>query len=350
MIQNYTKGLMIGLAVTFMILPCIFIGLRLWAKFLSAKRVGWDDYLAIAALIMSITCCVLQLVTALHGYLGQHQPQNPDGTPIMDDPGLSVFEHTKFTLNLLGILGLGLIKSSILIYYKNIFTIRSFRYAVYGMLFLVFTWTASYFFAHLFMCTPVTVFIEPYYGNDCIKETPVFLSVAISGTILDFFVLMMPVPMVLNLHLPLKQRLGVLGILMLGAAVVAVSIARVIALFEVAGEYLRHPNDVIYYTAPIFFWVNIELSLAVVSACLPTLRPIYTHFRPKQPTSSKYGYSGDGSGLSAGHAVQRNSKYGRFSRDPYSDELELTNDMESALPAEQRIVREVRISQTSDSV
>jgi hypothetical protein len=153
--------------------------------------------------------------------------------------------QTKFTLNLLGILGLGLIKSSILIYYKNIFTVRKFRYAVYGMLFLVFTWTAGYFFSHLFMCTPVTVFIEPYYHNKCVNETPVFLSVAISGTILDFFVLMMPVPMVLGLHLPLKQRLGVLGILMLGAAVVAVSIARVIALFEVAGEYLRHPNDVI---------------------------------------------------------------------------------------------------------
>ena len=127
----------------------------------------------------------------------------------------------------------------------NIFTIRSFRYAVYGMLFLVFTWTAGYFFSHLFMCTPVTVFIEPYYGNNCINETPVFLSVAISSTILDFFVLSMPVPMVLRLHLPLKQRLGVLGILMLGATVVAVSIARVVALFEVAKEYVRHPNDVI---------------------------------------------------------------------------------------------------------
>ena len=108
------------------------------------------------------------------------------------------------------------------------------------------------------------------------------------------------------------------------------------------------------YTAPIFFWVNIELSLAVISACLPTLRPIYTHFYPKQTTTSKFGYSGDGSGLSEsqrdirGH---RNSKYGRYSRDPYSDELELTrNDAEAAIPADQRIMCEVRISQTSDTL
>jgi hypothetical protein len=46
MLQNYSKALMIGLAVTFMTLPIIFMGLRLWAKFLSANRIGWDDYLA----------------------------------------------------------------------------------------------------------------------------------------------------------------------------------------------------------------------------------------------------------------------------------------------------------------
>jgi hypothetical protein len=46
MLQNYSKGMMIGLAVAFMILPIVFIGLRLWAKLLSAKKTGWDDYLA----------------------------------------------------------------------------------------------------------------------------------------------------------------------------------------------------------------------------------------------------------------------------------------------------------------
>lgn len=46
MLQNYSKELMIGLAVTFMALPIIFVGLRIWAKLLSAKRIGWDDYLA----------------------------------------------------------------------------------------------------------------------------------------------------------------------------------------------------------------------------------------------------------------------------------------------------------------
>lgn len=48
--HNYTKEMMIGLAVGFMILPVVFIGLRIWAKVIS-KRMAWDDYLAIAALV-----------------------------------------------------------------------------------------------------------------------------------------------------------------------------------------------------------------------------------------------------------------------------------------------------------
>jgi hypothetical protein len=62
-----------------------------------------------------------------------------------------------------------------------------------------------------------------------------------------------------------------------------------------AKQYMKHPNEVIDYTTGVFFWTNIELSLAIVCACLPTLRPIWFHFRPRQPptraSSSAYGSS-----------------------------------------------------------
>jgi hypothetical protein len=53
----------------------------------------------------------------------------------------------------------------------------------------------------------------------------------------------------------------------------------------------RNPrtNSFIDYTSPVFFWTNIELSLAVISGCLPTLRPIWTHLRLKKPSSQYLG-------------------------------------------------------------
>ena len=39
------------------------------------------------------------------------------------------------------------------------------------------------------------------------------------------------------------------------------------------------------YSSPVFFWSAIELSLTVISACLPTLAPIFKRY--KQASSSK---------------------------------------------------------------
>lgn len=64
MYHNYSKSMMIGLAIAFMILPFVFVCLRLWAKRIS-KRIGWDDFLTIAALAVSLTCSILQLASKL---------------------------------------------------------------------------------------------------------------------------------------------------------------------------------------------------------------------------------------------------------------------------------------------
>lgn len=103
------------------------------------------------------------------------------------------------------------------------------------------------------------------------------------------------------------------------------SITRVVAIYSIAQEYVKHPDDVIYYTAGVFFWTNIELSLAIVCACLPTLRPIWFHFHPREPTlktSSAYGSSKlTGSKPNSSFGVKYSS-----TRKPYReiDELELT--------------------------
>ncbi|KAF0331934.1 integral membrane protein [Colletotrichum asianum] len=341
--HDYTKGQMIGLAVGFMIIPTIFYVLRIWAKLL-VKRFAWDDYLAGFALLVSITCCTLQLSTAIHGHLGQHQPTFPDGSPIMDDPGLIFFEENKFALNMISILGLGLVKSSILVLYRSLFPSRRFHYVVYAALAFVIGWTVSFFFSHLFTCYPITVFIEPYYGNSCVQTVPMFLALLFTDVVADFAILIIPIPMVIRVRMPLKKKLAVIGMLGLGAAVCAVSLTRVIATFAIAEEYIKHPNDVIYYTAPVFFWTNIELSLAIVCACLPTLRPIWLHFFPKPAATGSNSYE---YGSSKRYGARKSS----LRTPPYEelDELELTRHdglTRSGSVRENDIVRETTIHQT----
>lgn len=123
----------------------------------------------------------------------------------------------------MSVVGLGLVKASILVFYMNIFTVRPFRIAVYVMLGIVISWTIAYFFANLFTCVPVTSLIEPFYddffpGRKCINAVPMWLSVVGSDLVVDVGILIMPIPMVIKLQLPWKARLGVLGMFLLGAS------------------------------------------------------------------------------------------------------------------------------------
>lgn len=109
-------------------------------------------------------------------------------------------------------------KASIVVLYKGIFrNIRPFRWAAYVMLGLLAAWSISFFFANLFICYPVTALIESFYGNKCVNEASVFLSTLVTGLIFDVLILAMPIPVVLRLHLPWRDKLGVLGMFLLGA-------------------------------------------------------------------------------------------------------------------------------------
>jgi hypothetical protein len=48
------------------------------------------------SVLLSSACKILTMYSAaVHGYLGQHQPLDANGQPIMDDPGLIFFEQVS---------------------------------------------------------------------------------------------------------------------------------------------------------------------------------------------------------------------------------------------------------------
>ncbi|MCJ1439474.1 hypothetical protein MMC27_008868 [Xylographa pallens] len=194
-------------------------------------------------------------------------------------------------------LGVGASKASVLLLYLRIFIQKRFRICVQVMLGLVAAWTITFFLTDLFSCIPVTPLVEPFYGNQCMDTVSMWYAGSVSDIILDLLILMIPIPMVLRLQLPAKQKMGVLAMFFLGAVACAASIARLVIFLQVGAVLATKFNDETYYTSPVFFWTVIELALAIISACLPTLRPIYTHFNPppvrtySKDTSYKLGSS-----------------------------------------------------------
>ncbi|KAI8960490.1 hypothetical protein F5Y11DRAFT_367390 [Daldinia sp. FL1419] len=322
--DNYSQAQMIGLGIAFMILPIIAVALRLWAKSLGQNGIKLDDYLVIIAMVFAIGCASIELVAAMDGQLGQHQSTTPDGQPILDDPRFIIYEKCKFAANIISTIGLGFVKLSILVFYMGIFLGKMFGIVSKVVLGLVICWTVSFFFANLFTCYPITPFIEAFYHNKCVEGLSLWYSVAISDIIMDVVILTMPIPMVLKLHLPWTQKLGVLAMFLLGATVCAFSLTRALIFVHVGERLQDHFNDETYYTSPVFFWGIIELSTAVLSACLPTYRPIWLLLRGRPIRGKHQGsYYTRNDGSSGLNSSRR--KYPLNSHTEFNDEIRLTD-------------------------
>lgn len=85
------------------------------------------------------------------------------------------------------------------------------------MLILVAGWTITFFFSNLFLCYPVTPLVEAFYHNSCMDGVSMWYASCITDVVVDFMILFMPIPMVLRLQLPPKQKIAVMGMFLLGA-------------------------------------------------------------------------------------------------------------------------------------
>ncbi|KAK7954067.1 hypothetical protein PG996_014953 [Apiospora saccharicola] len=95
--------------------------------------------------------------------------------------------------------------------------------------------------------------------------------------IVDIIILTIPIPMVWRLMMPVKQKIAVTGIFLLGAFVVGISAARVYFFFS-AGSGFDKEYDITYNLAPTLYWTQLESAIAVISACLPTMRVLFLGF------------------------------------------------------------------------
>lgn len=51
MVGTYSQEQMVGIGVAFLILPVSIVSLRIWAKVLGRRRLGWDDYMIFFSLV-----------------------------------------------------------------------------------------------------------------------------------------------------------------------------------------------------------------------------------------------------------------------------------------------------------
>ncbi|KAL8933731.1 MAG: hypothetical protein Q9211_005624 [Gyalolechia sp. 1 TL-2023] len=108
------------------------------------------------------------------------------------------------------------------------------------------------------------------------------------NALVDVYVLLLPIKMVWNLKMTNKRKILVCGLFSLGLLGVAVSIARAIALLHIDAnpgmpEFLakfcfeRTDGITDSISIALFCWSTAEAAVALICACLPMQRPLFSH-------------------------------------------------------------------------
>lgn len=111
-------------------------------------------------------------------------------------------------------------KIAILLLYKALFGIkRSFRYLCYGMMVIVTSYSVIFFFILAFNCNPVraTWHVVTFEGPaKCFPATTVQFVIGGFNIATDLVILIMPIPIILQLQLDSKRKIGLLVIFSTG--------------------------------------------------------------------------------------------------------------------------------------
>uniref|UniRef100_A0A093VNU2 Rhodopsin domain-containing protein n=1 Tax=Talaromyces marneffei PM1 TaxID=1077442 RepID=A0A093VNU2_TALMA len=200
-------------------------------------------------------------------------------------------------------------KMSILLFYTRLFPTREFKLAAKVIACIVTAWLIATILVSVFSCSPVRAFWTHEAGSKCINSEQFYIANAVPNIITDAFILTLPLRMVWGLHTSKWERVALTFIFMLGSFVVVASIIRLSQLHEVSNpDFTWGFNNTV-------IWSSVEPSVAVISACLPTMRPVVEFILPRSWRTRSFKSSSHAHSFS-----QDTSKYmGKPSKVPDTD-------------------------------
>lgn len=103
--------------------------------------------------------------------------------------------------------------------YRRIFEKPRSRIVIWAVLVACIAWLVSIFFSSIFQCYPVSKAWDATHmaPGSCIDQLSFFIASAATDLLTDVMILSLPVPMVFKLQMPLRRKLAVSGMFLLGA-------------------------------------------------------------------------------------------------------------------------------------
>ncbi|KLU83367.1 hypothetical protein MAPG_02429 [Magnaporthiopsis poae ATCC 64411] len=256
--QENRIGYGISITVVCPVIALIFIALRIYTRAFLVKKVYWEDYTIIAAMVFSIFLDVFVVIVPFQ--LTQHAfAQN-----LQFMPAVCVGYTTTHTL----------LKLSIVLQYLRICVMRFERYFCYVLMALLGCGFCTFVAASLRSCVPLYALWTPNVpGAQCLS--PWWDIASLSWIMaMDFIILIGPLFILRHLTIPWPQRVVLGLVLALGTLASTISLLRLLSILGLSSS-----TDLTWDAVPSSIYGVTETNLGIACACVVTLRPLYKRLR-----------------------------------------------------------------------
>ncbi|KAJ5607763.1 hypothetical protein N7537_004382 [Penicillium hordei] len=254
------------------ILASFFFVMRMIAKFGGlAGGWGWDDYTIIVSYVIGAAIYVLDIYMIRNGF----------GRNIWDVPFPSITKFYQYfqAMAVMYKVQISLAKISVCLFLLRIFQAGTFRYLAYALIgtnaAIGITWAS----VDAFRCLPTRLTWVGWMHEEpghCLNFIDAVLVNCLVNIFVDVILIVMPVYEVIKLQLPLRKKLTVAAMFIVGSVLTIIAIIRVVVFWT--NRWGANETLGLY---PLMHWSVIESQISVMCACLPAFRALLGRWFPR---------------------------------------------------------------------
>ncbi|KAK5937273.1 hypothetical protein PMZ80_010573 [Knufia obscura] len=278
--------------------------LRFYVRVFMLKNFGSDDW------VMALTACAAAAV------LGCWVEETKTGIGWhIDDISEEQQMHLTKIMFIHGVINMNavtFVKISVALNLRRFMQTKRQRMFLAGLIVFLIAFTITCSCTIIFNCIPVAATWDRELAKTAkCFSLPVFKGLAINNSVFniltDFLLAVLPIPIVVRLHTNMRTKITLSLILSLGLFAGSAATVKAVKQFQFFGvrDYT--------WDADYWLWHDIELSVGIVAASLPALRPLFAAFYDR---TLKYSYGaatrmgyGPSNGYAPGYGQGTNKQY-----------------------------------------
>ncbi|PKS10362.1 hypothetical protein jhhlp_002113 [Lomentospora prolificans] len=262
--QQRQDGLVITAAV-FTSISFVVVFLRSITRFILIRKAGWDDYLMLVAMVLSIGYFAEVLV-------GKANHIGHAITTLTVDNMLNLIKVTLgIQLTYYG--AISAIKISILCMYLRFLASQKSRMLAYG--------TIGFHVVFFIICIAVTASqcrpihkmwdLDGSVEGTCVNTTAFFYFTSGFNIITDIWILALPIKALVKINRPQKEKIALILIFGVGTFATITSIIRLHTIYT-----YTLAADPFQQSILVNLWSVLEVNIAIICASAPALKPLFT--------------------------------------------------------------------------